>query len=61
MNMHALRLTRIVLTAVFVFVATCLTVVTASAQSSFRRGDATADGLLDVSDAIGVLDFLFLG
>jgi hypothetical protein len=31
------------------------------AASSFRRGDANVDGRVDLSDAIGILDGLFLG
>jgi hypothetical protein len=30
-------------------------------QGTFIRGDANGDGILDISDAIGVLSFLFTG
>ncbi|MGQ9592125.1 MAG: hypothetical protein ACUVYA_17735, partial [Planctomycetota bacterium] len=41
--------------------AACLPATRVEAQASFIRGDANADGRVDISDPVGALGYLFLG
>jgi len=36
-------------------------VITITGESYFLRGDSNGDGIVDISDAVNILSFLFLG